>query len=454
MERDAHDHVDTVDSCLISTAALHEVHRLAHHSIYVGNGSRRVDVGRRPALDAGAGTAAVREDIFPGHTQYFAVRRARSSRRRPSPTSCVRPHPRVVATGGRSSTTRAAKSNARTASNASVGHRSTSASNWDAAIVTADAMVGASRLSGLRAGRAPLDRTRRRAALDAAPCRRLEKPPDAGRPPLDRSPQRGPGPRNPRFARRRGGHRRPICSAGSSPRTPGSSRGSGRPHRACWPPTARKGALASTAHAAARPRSVLRRSEHALRLLDRATAAPIRPARRRRIVGDVRDAAYDRCPRGTAGAAHAPGARRGGQHRTHPRPSRHGQRGRRAGAPGPGLPAGPLTGPRPLGRGGRRVPLALRHHRRPARDRRHRDAARHQRAGGRPRGGRHDASAASVGSLGPHPPLDVGRHAPASPASPSTPSPTARRAEHSSSARDKEVREVALTPSHDAFALA
>ena len=43
------------------------------HSIYVGSGTRRVDVGWRAAFDAGAGPTALWEDIFPGHPQYFAV---------------------------------------------------------------------------------------------------------------------------------------------------------------------------------------------------------------------------------------------------------------------------------------------------------------------------------------------------------------------------------------------
>ena len=54
------------------------VHHLARHGIYVGNGAQGW-VCRRPAvLHARARPTTVREDIFPGHPQYFAGRRARS----------------------------------------------------------------------------------------------------------------------------------------------------------------------------------------------------------------------------------------------------------------------------------------------------------------------------------------------------------------------------------------
>src|SRR6185437_727931 len=39
VELDTHTHVDTDDSCLISTAALQQVHRLTRHGIYVGSGT-------------------------------------------------------------------------------------------------------------------------------------------------------------------------------------------------------------------------------------------------------------------------------------------------------------------------------------------------------------------------------------------------------------------------------
>ena len=74
VERDAHTHVDIADSCLISSAALHRVHHLTRHGIYVGDGCPRLDVGWPGVFDARARTATVRKDIFPGHPQYSAVR--------------------------------------------------------------------------------------------------------------------------------------------------------------------------------------------------------------------------------------------------------------------------------------------------------------------------------------------------------------------------------------------
>ena len=157
------------------------------------------------------------------------------------------------------------------------------------------------------------------------------------------------------------------------------------------------------------------------------------------IVGDVRDAAYARSRDGHAGPAHAARPRRGGQHRPHPRPAGHGQRGRRPGAAGAGLPAGPLPGPRPLGAGGRRLPLALRHHRGPARHRRHDDAARHRarwRATGRCATTTVSRSVDRWGRI--RPSTSVGSTAPG-PASRSTPWPTARPGRALVLGPDKEV---------------
>ena len=210
-------------------------------------------------------------------------------------------------------------------------------------------MVGASRLSGPRTRGTPLDRRAgallstllHAAATEGLRCSDVLSWIDRhnGAPALEILAS----------TRRTRRLRPPICSPGSSPRTPVSSQGSGRPHRGCWPPIARR----------ARSR---RRAPPPLDL-EAFCGGPntlyiCSTGRRQRqfaplvvaIVGDVRDAAYVRARDGHAGPAHAPGARRGRQHRPHPRPPRHGQRGRRAGAPGARLPAGPLPGPRPLGR--------------------------------------------------------------------------------------------------------
>ena len=67
----------------------------------------------------------------------------------------------------------------------------------------------------------------------------------------------------------------------------------------------------------------------------------------------------DRIRSGPAGAA---GPRRAGQHRPAPRAPVHGQRGRRPGRGDAGLLPGPVPGPAPVARTGRRLPLPVRHH--------------------------------------------------------------------------------------------
>ncbi len=80
---------------------------------------------------------------------------------------------------------------------------------------------------------------------------------------------------------------------------------------------------------------------------------------------------HGRGRRDAAGPPCAGGPRpgRGGQHRPRPRPSGHGERGRWPGTSHPGVPPGPLPGPGSVGRGRRRVPVAVRHDRGAARDR-------------------------------------------------------------------------------------
>ena len=191
---------------------------------------------------------------------------------------------------------------------------------------------------------------------------------------------------------------------------------------------------------------VLRRAQHALPLLDRPPTAPIRSTRRR----DHR--------------RHARRRLRPNPRRTGPDPPTLLALDEVANiAPIPDLPAmvseGAGQGLLVLaclqdlsqarvrwGLGGRRIPLAVRHDRRPARHRRHLDAARHQRAGRRP-GGRQNDDQPLRGPLGSPPSLDVGRH-----------HPQARlpvdAVAHGAPGRalvlgtDKEVHEVTLTPAH------
>ena len=160
--------------------------------------------------------------------------------------------------------------------------------------------------------------------------------------------------------------RRPICSPGSSPRIPVSSQVSGRPHRAYWPPTAPR---ERSHRPGADPLDFEEFCGGANTLYVCSTGrrqrqfAPLVVA----IVGDLRDAAYERSRDGAGRPTDTSGTRRGRQHLPHSRSAGHDQRGCGSGPPRAGLPPGPLPGPRPVGTGGGRIPLALRHHRRPAR---------------------------------------------------------------------------------------
>ena len=298
----------------------------------------------------------------------------------------------------------------------------TTASDWDAAVVTADAMVGASRSGGQRGGEhhwtersgALLSTLLHAAATEKLPMRDVLKWIDRhnGAPALE------------------------ILASNAGEDAPATDLLAGivatdsREQSGIWSTASgvlaayrTEGALASTQ---APPLDLEEFCGGANTLYICSTGrrqrqfAPLVVA----IIGDVRDAAYARSRDGQAGAAHAPRTRRSRQHRPHPRPAGHGQRGRRPGTPRPGLPAGPLTGSRPVGLGGRRVPVAVRHHGRPARHCRHVDAARHQCVGRRP-GGRHHDAQPFRGPLGPPPPLDVGRHRP-----PAAPSGRCRGARH------------------------
>ena len=292
MERDAHTHVDTPDSCLHSTAALRGVHRYAHHSIYVGTGqhgwmwagAQRSTLVLGPPRSGKTSSLVIPNillsdgPVVSTSTKPDVMRATATSRSCDGwaflydPSGEIDCPPGVERVGWSPLTT---------------------ATNWDAAVVTADAMVGASRLSTLRVGRAPLDRACGRPPLDLAPCRRARRALDAGRAPLDRSPQRRPGPRNSRLETPERTHRRPICSPGSSPPTPVSSRASGPPHRVCSRPI--------------EPRVPWRRHVCRLSTSRRSATAPntlylCSTGRRQRqfaplvvaIVGDVRDAAYAR----------------------------------------------------------------------------------------------------------------------------------------------------------------
>jgi type IV secretory pathway TraG/TraD family ATPase VirD4 len=149
VERHAVAHVDTDDSCLISTTALHQVHHLGTHGIYVGNGSHGW-------MCAGAQCSTlVLGPPRSGKTSSLVI-------------------PNILLSDGPVVST-STKPDAMHATATARGHDGwcflydpsgevpcppgierigwsplTTAGDWDAAVVTADAMVGASRLSGQR----------------------------------------------------------------------------------------------------------------------------------------------------------------------------------------------------------------------------------------------------------------------------------------------------------------
>jgi type IV secretion system protein VirD4 len=149
MERDAHLHVDTPDSCLHSTAALHGVHRYANHSIYVGT-------GHHGWLWAGAEhSTLVLGPPRSGKTSSLVI------------PNILLSEGSVVSTSTKPDVMRATAMSRSCDGWAFLYDPSgeidcphnvervgwsplTTAKNWDAAVVTADAMVGAGRLITLR----------------------------------------------------------------------------------------------------------------------------------------------------------------------------------------------------------------------------------------------------------------------------------------------------------------
>ena len=151
MERDAHRHVDTADPCLISTAALREVHRCARHSIYVGTGTHgwiwagaeRSTLVLGPPRSGKTSSLVIPNillsdgPVVSTSTKPDVMRATAPSRSRDGWAFLYDPSGEVACPRGVER----------------VGWSPlTTASSWDAAVVTADAMVGASRLSGSRVG--------------------------------------------------------------------------------------------------------------------------------------------------------------------------------------------------------------------------------------------------------------------------------------------------------------
>jgi type IV secretion system protein VirD4 len=150
MERGAGAHVEAVDSCLYSTSALHEVHRFAKHSIYVGSGcSGWVWAGAERATlvlgppRSGKTSSLVIPNILLSDGPVVSTSTKPDVMQATAPARCSDgwaflydpsgevPCPRGVERVGWSPLA--------------------SAAEWDSAVVTADSMVRASRLHGQHA---------------------------------------------------------------------------------------------------------------------------------------------------------------------------------------------------------------------------------------------------------------------------------------------------------------
>ena len=151
MERDADAHVDAADPCLISTTALREVHRHARHSIYVGSGAcgwvwagaERSTLVLGPPRSGKTSSLVIpnillsQGPVVSTSTKPDVMRATASSRRGDGWAFLYDPSGEVACPRGVER----------------VGWSPlTTASSWDAAVVTADAMVGASRVNGSRVG--------------------------------------------------------------------------------------------------------------------------------------------------------------------------------------------------------------------------------------------------------------------------------------------------------------
>jgi type IV secretion system protein VirD4 len=150
VERSTQSHVDTTDSCLISNPEHNRVHHLAQHGIYIGNGAHG-SMWAGPQCStlvlgpprSGKTSSLVIPNILWAEgpvlstsTKPDVMRATASSRSRDGWSFLYDPSGEVECPPGVER----------------IGWSPiTSASDWDAAVVTADAMVGASRLSGARA---------------------------------------------------------------------------------------------------------------------------------------------------------------------------------------------------------------------------------------------------------------------------------------------------------------
>jgi type IV secretion system protein VirD4 len=151
VERDAHTYVDSGDSCLISTAALRRVHRLARHGIYVGEGSHGwVWAGAQCSTlvlgppRSGKTSSLVIPNILLSDGPVVSTSTKPDVMRATAPARCSAGWSFLYDPSGEVDCPPGVER---------VGWSPlTTAADWDAAVVTADAMVGASRLNGQRGG--------------------------------------------------------------------------------------------------------------------------------------------------------------------------------------------------------------------------------------------------------------------------------------------------------------
>jgi type IV secretion system protein VirD4 len=151
VERDGHTHVDSGDSCLISSAALHRVHRLTRHGIYVGDGANGW-MWAGPECStlvlgpprSGKTSSLVIPNILLSEGPVVSTSTKPDVMRATAPARCSEGWSFLYDPSGEVECPPGVER---------VGWSPlTTASDWDAAVVTAEAMVGASRLSGQRAG--------------------------------------------------------------------------------------------------------------------------------------------------------------------------------------------------------------------------------------------------------------------------------------------------------------
>ena len=151
MERDAHMNVDSSDSCLNSTAALRRVHRYADHSIYVGAGQHGwtwAGVERSTLVlgppRSGKTSSLVIPNILLSEGPVVSTSTKPDVMRATASSRCCDGWAFLYDPSGEVDCPRNVER---------VGWSPlTTALSWDAAVVTADAMVGASRLIASRSG--------------------------------------------------------------------------------------------------------------------------------------------------------------------------------------------------------------------------------------------------------------------------------------------------------------